>query len=577
MPQANISQLSEKNRKAYLDLIDTFWEFDDESRAFIEERISPTWEFPPEIKDIISKGEYDGDQRVIWSLANEESASADDKGYCLFRKFFSNALDRLNREGINIGYAEYQDNKVRYKNNLTKIKKVLEIFYASNHDYKVADLGNISDESIEETIIKKYERIGTFKKPKNELEMVLSFNPIDWMLCSTSSPISSCLNLENGGGGYKFFGGLPFLCGDPNRGMIYFSKGETKEYRGMKVDQPITRSWCILTKNNYMEIVKWYANEIYSISQIRSFVKDVEFRRLGEIDRGLYNIKPLHLKNGLIFTIFNDIGKYIKRENDKGIESFVFDGTYGKGGFQLFHKTGFELTGGEIFSYERPYPLKDRANFRIDDFERVGLTFNNIPHKVNCPHCHQEKIFLLVNNEESCRGAGTICFDCAKEKSFCCEKCGNISFVESYEAEFVEDRGAKIVKKRICKRCFASSSKCTCCGRFLTNNSYVNDEKRNQVCKFCINDTSKNYHVCSTCGNYGINYKMAFNHDKGVFEWYCKEHLPTMNEEKFSNKYAHYTGGIYLQCNTCKNITLDKFTGHCIFCDSKIKGKQFTL
>jgi hypothetical protein len=570
------SQLSENNKKAYLELIDNFWEFNDDSRAFIERRLSQDWEFPPEFKNIFSLGEYDGDQRVKWDVDNEENAASQDEGYRIFRNMFNGAIEGLRGAGVVIGYREFQDNKVKYNNNLTKIKKVFELFYKNHESIRQRDLGDISEDEIEATIIKKYERIGTVKKPKSELKMVLSFNPIDWMLCSTSSQISSCLNLENSGGGYKFMGGLPFLCGDPNRAMLYFSKGEMKKYRGMTVDQPITRSWCILNKDGTIEIIKWYANEYYSTSQIVNIAKNVPFTRYGKINKSKYEITPLYLKNDLMFTIYNDVGKYVKVEEDNKLKSFILDGDYGKGGFQLFNRQGFDLTDGSSFYYEKPNPLREKIGFRLEDFEKTGLTFNNIPHKVKCPHCHKEKIFMTISSDEDGK-TGTICFDCAKEKSFYCEACKTLSFSDAIEVEFVINNGTKIVKRKICKRCSLRNRRCSCCGRFVTEDSFVQDNHGHPVCKVCINDVNKNYHECSVCGNFGKGYKIGYDYDDKTFKWFCNNHFRTIDESDFSNKFAYYNGKIYSICKVCKNNTFDASTGHCVYCDSVLKGKQFII
>lgn len=569
-----------KNRKAYLELIDNFWEFDDESRAYIENRISDNWNPCPEIKNLISTAkEYDGDQRIIWSFEDfEANDGSSDQGYRLFKSSFQNALSCLREQGINITYKEYQNNKVMFKGNLTKLKKVFEVFYKENDRYSSADLGVMADTTaIAQAITSKYERIGTYKKPSTKLKMVLSFNPIDWMLASTASSISSCLNLENSGGGYKFFGGLPFLCGDPNRAMLYFSKGEMKEYRGMTVENPLTRSWVIMDKNKKLQIIKWYANEYYSLEQISRIVENkVPFGYGNGVGKALYEIEPLYLKNGLFFTIFNDNGKYVKKVENGKIKSFVLDGGYGKGGFQLFHKTGIDLTEGNNFYYERPSPLREKTNFRIDDFERTGLTFNNIPHKIRCPRCHEEKIFLTLNSEDGEGKTQTICFDCARDKSFVCDCCGHIKFSEPKEAEFVE--GSLIVKKKICARCYSNTKRCACCGRFVSDShSYVSDERRNVVCIHCINDTTLGYHKCHTCGVYTKSAKLSFDYDDETFKWQCSNHLGLLSENDFSNKFAYYKGDIYVSCNKCKNITLNKTTGHCEYCDSIINGKQFII
>ena len=137
--------------------------------------------------------------------------------------------------------------------------------------------------------------IGKYKSPSNrKMELVISLNPIDWLLCSTSEKWSSCLSLDSN---YLFWVGLPGLIGDKNRALAYITNGEKKTFsftngKGkkleMKVDKFISRSWLLLARRKkkhdvFLDIVREYPNSIglselvkknVSIPILEEFIED---------------------------------------------------------------------------------------------------------------------------------------------------------------------------------------------------------------------------------------------------------------------------------------------------------------
>lgn len=124
------------------------------------------------------------------------------------------------------------------------------------------------------------ECIGKYKTPNNKkMEFVISLNPVDWVLCSTSENWSSCLSLESD---YLFAYGLPGMVGDKNRALAYITDGKKKTFSfssnnkifTMEVDRFLSRSWLLLarskkTKKTFLEVVKEYPNSL----GIEKFVK----------------------------------------------------------------------------------------------------------------------------------------------------------------------------------------------------------------------------------------------------------------------------------------------------------------
>lgn len=119
------------------------------------------------------------------------------------------------------------------------------------------------------------EIIGKYKKPnKKTIELVISLNPVDWLLCSTAESWGSCLNLESN---YMFYLGLPSLIGDKNRALVYLTDGTKKKYRKMEVDHFMSRSWTALvrekrTNKTYLSFTREYPNGIGLRELVKKYV-----------------------------------------------------------------------------------------------------------------------------------------------------------------------------------------------------------------------------------------------------------------------------------------------------------------
>ncbi len=150
---------------------------------------------------------------------------------------------------FNKEYSEIKDGEVLFfidseKQNYFKIKTMKE-------------LKDLVEFFIKETS----EIIGKYKIPKNNnLELVISLNPVDWLLCSTGEKWSSCLNLQ---GNYMFWVGIPTMIGDKNRALVYITDGSKKTYMGMEVDKFLTRSWMLLARKKTKKKQKEERNETF--------------------------------------------------------------------------------------------------------------------------------------------------------------------------------------------------------------------------------------------------------------------------------------------------------------------------
>ena len=132
-----------KNRQNYLDLCNKVWNLDDESMKYLEKRLSDDWEPVPEFKTLIDalkeKGATYEDQRVMIDIdmSNTDIQSifvSSDLSYKIFENYFGRLINYLqDHYNCTIGYKEFIENKVVFKKNITKIKKVFEVVCAEEN------------------------------------------------------------------------------------------------------------------------------------------------------------------------------------------------------------------------------------------------------------------------------------------------------------------------------------------------------------------------------------------------------------------------------------------------------------
>ena len=130
-----------KNKEIYLNLCKETWDFDDDSMKYVEHRLSDDWEPVPEIKELINlpNVKYE-DQRIRFKMDMTDAKvqsffEEDDAAYKLFLSIFSHALATLkNKYSTEISYRDFISNKVIFRKNSTKIKKVFEIVYKENNN-----------------------------------------------------------------------------------------------------------------------------------------------------------------------------------------------------------------------------------------------------------------------------------------------------------------------------------------------------------------------------------------------------------------------------------------------------------
>lgn len=553
--------IEENNNKTYIDFIKRFWDLDEPSMNFLKERIVSK-DFDGEFFKLLKDSP---DQRIRWDVdfsepIMQEYYSSKDKAYEIFVRKFSKIISFLNNKySLVIGYKEFMDNKIVFRKNETKLKKIFEIVYLENpiifnKEFNRETEIEVLPEIVSDYIVKAFENIGTYKKPTKKVQIVLSLNLVDWLLASTGGNITSCLNME--GSGHKFWAGLAMISGDPNRAMLYITDGSKKNYEGMVVDNCLTRSWVILTKNNKKAIIRWYPNEIIQVEGIRTITKDNSFKS-GMDSPGKNPIKPLLLSSGITSNIFMDEGSW-----EKNGENFIHV-REGKGGFQTFTET---LDVARSFEYKKPWDNSSSTEWRISDFKRLGLSINDYVPAALCSSCGKKKNYVknvLVQTP--------VCHSCFNKLYFSCEICGSMDQVNKDHFEGLVFEGSSKKNMKVCNKCKNSMKKCECCGSFLING--LETIEGTNVCIFCANDQANNYRTCSVCKKISkINITKVFsNSKKGIIE-YCSEHLVfekdiSANKETFI-PYARKPIPESKPCSVCHSVLPPNalFYGVCLSC-----------
>src|SRR5574344_1450122 len=532
-----MTEIGEKNREAYLSLIKKFWNgFDDASMKYIEERTKDTWEFVPEFKELMDKFGVE-DQRVRFDLDMQNPSIQKlfrdgDKAYGLFRRKFENVLGFLSENGNTITYSNFIENTAVFRKNKTKIKKIFQTIYEENQDIFGRDFGTTDKTKIEEKIVKAFEEIGTYKKSSKKIQMVLTWNPADWLLSSTAQPnYSSCFNIDNPReGGYKYMTGLPFLCGDKNRIMVYVTDGTKKEFMGINVDSIMTRSWIILDKVNNFCVVKWYpmatfdVDSIINITKIKNFVSGTSFQG------GKYDLDPLNI-NGIIIYVYNDMGNW-----DMDGKRLFHSNEMEKGGQQIFTVDGTNIgiqRGDSSNSYQFNFDGSAAHSFKLSEWKKNGWSMKNFFRKSICSSCGKEDTGFFVNGKN---GTSFICHECYSTKIITCPHCGNTYNIEegkSPEFHFIKFRRGP--SQKVCKSCYESMKDyiCDICGTYSENGSRTDDKK--YICKNCIDSGTSGYKKCSTCGTLSKNSKAIYSKLDNSLKFSCKECFKNI---KFSEDYS---------------------------------------
>lgn len=289
---------------------------------------------PPMGKKLKKLFENSDDLRLYFEI---EKDGSDSKEFILFLRFLETLyyqFDIKNKSKEfhyiynNVAYKDFENNKILFLKNEIKIFKtilsamkknvsknievnsVLLKFYKDNFFEEYLKSCDIEDNiKLVEKII---EGISIYKTSnKNRRYLVISRNPIDFLLCATSENWSSCLNMESTYAGMAW-AHLPGWFGDKSRVIVYITDDIIKRYEGLETKRFIARSWAIYDGDAF-HIIRWFPQSLLTIKELNKTVSEnpnIKFLNK-KIFISEYEIEPITFHNLILSPYLDNLKKII--------------------------------------------------------------------------------------------------------------------------------------------------------------------------------------------------------------------------------------------------------------------------
>ena len=468
----------QNNKKRVVEIVRKYFGYTNETKDLFEKLYDDRESsVNVEYKDFML--ENDGADFKVRRKLDETALGKIDSGFILFKLNFPSFV-----RFYNITYQNFRDWKIEINKNLFKLQKALvnyysnidnKVFYASDvmleRDVDMFRSHEYSETDINAKLKRIQERISERKLPGNNLELVISFDFADWLLCSSSESWTSCLNL-NSNYGACFWHGLPALMGDPNRCYIYLTDGTKKSFHGIEVDRVIARAWGIMGEDDKIYLNKSYPTKNFSAQDVEYIFPEFHFGSIEELAHkgsmlSKNPIVPFWMPDNLSDFIYSDLST--PRRNGK-IEFGNISG--GHWVFKKLSSGDKDVISEHHFRYERGLSLLIEKD--------VDIIANGGHHTLK--KC---KICGSVSTNQKMTDDGYICNECY-QKLPKCSYCGN----RQEEKNMVE-----FETRLYCKSCFNSRfSECEICGKKALKEEFSGYDKC--VCKTCY---SRYYFKCGAC------------------------------------------------------------------------------
>jgi len=417
-----ITEQYNSNRKSFIDLCKNVFDFDDESIKYVENRLSDEWKPAEEIQKLIESTNSEVvDQRFSFDidLSNEKVQDIfiqTDNAYEMFRSIFREEIKYLAANySCTIGYNEFITNKVVFKKNVTKLKKVFEKIYEEEPSlFERHDGDDYTAKKAASFIVRAFEKIGASKKSARKLKLVVSYNPMDWLLSSTAEKSwSSCFNIDNPSGGYQYCLGLPFLCGDNNRVLLYITDGTTKSCMGVTTEHYMTRTWALINSTGNFGVIKWYPNDTIGVEPINAIIGTNVFSDRETFSHSKYPVDVLSTQKGEFIGVYSDMG-LLKEENG---QLWIVGNR--KTGQQTFTKNLVETTSKISLSTDRRICNISWPRYVLPKWKEKGFHLDLMFNTLRCK-CGSTKIGFSLGDDEQIY----YCQDCYKKNVYVCGNCG---------------------------------------------------------------------------------------------------------------------------------------------------------
>ena len=420
-----------------------------------------------------------------------------DSSWASFKAMFSNFYAE---KGIN--YQNFKTNKFIDGGQERKLFKSIKKFYlgkevdAAKKVDLLRTLGRIFDydfdysfqreetrqrldNELEEAINEAFEKIGASKAPNKNLQLVMSANFADWMMCSTAENWGSCLNLDSN---FEecYWSGLPGTIVDKNRVMFYLTDGQEKEKFGIRTDKFISRSWGILTGKERYKLIKFYPNNFFDERSLNSIYEENNiYVPFHEIDREEYEPwKSKHEINFLEDCSFRTLFPYIDLSDFRGTTratAYMVESC--DGGFYYFD--GYEKNQDSIYRYGYGLTGLIKHNENLSEYEYHGLY---------CEECGDS---ICEDTAYHAPNGYVYCESCFGERYFYCDCCEEI---------YDRDEMCVVNFENLCENCFNENyTICSECGEPIELNSiYHTDDNGNVYCEDCFEYRFAECEHCST-------------------------------------------------------------------------------
>lgn len=465
-----MTEVDKKNNEIILDVLSRF-SLADESYKHIQSIFAS-----PDIDPVYGK-HLGPDLRKRWPLDYKFLQSAgiiSNEGYDHFNSLFVYYQTEATRLGFpKITEEDFNENKILWKKNTVKLKKILVEFFSTHRDIfylqwdrnrsgiglpqKSKQAINEDASLVEQYVIKANEFVGRFKISEKETttELVMSNNPADWLMCSTKEQWTSCLGLESSHG---YWAGIPFILDDKNRTMFYISSNKRrKSYLGIEVDGMNNRSWGLLDSQDVIRTIRWFPDSFLNLEAMKR-VTGLDLKNTNDYDRSKYTImSKIHFADGVAQTPYLDcIGVRI---NDKGEVRYEAKAS---GGVRSF----------------KPSNPKEQVGAHLNGLGFEAFVKSNRPwfkflYSKICFSCNTD-----INKSNPFNYGGRYyCDDCVNRLFYSCSVCNNLLLKEGETAAKKTPTSSTV-----CPACFNRYyTECKCCGAVGKKNEY-----KNGFCSTCI-------------------------------------------------------------------------------------------
>ena len=314
-------QTNENNKNTLYQIMKKNFSFDKDSLEYIRKEIENPY-IDPVYKEL-GIDEYGRKYIEIDPVEFEKQ----DISWTTFARFFDDFC-----KTNDVGYKHFLDNKVTVNKNSMKLYKAISSHYKK--DDKRENLiktcpsifWDMDDNNIEfeQALLNCVNDVFEKKLSKKKTHLVLSFNLVDWFLCSSGENWRSCLALDDSEGSSMYWCAIPSLFSDKNRALMYVTNGQSSEVFGLTKDKMLNRTWTMLNNKDHLYIIRHYPNSNYrklNYKELLSFPNEIYHMDQGGDSRpqyqGKHTIKPLISTFGegknFVFFPYLDYHKFVCR------------------------------------------------------------------------------------------------------------------------------------------------------------------------------------------------------------------------------------------------------------------------